>query len=280
MEKRSKNAKKVGRNLRISSGFSEYSHYEVIFLQKTGGPSKKLPATPLRHVFDTLTITALVLFCAFAALPLYAGDKAEEAAEPSAPAEAALQAPQHTVVVDAGHGGADGGAVGSKSGVVEAGLNLTVARLVQAGLEEAGVEVRLTREGEEALAEGKQADMQARKAIMNQPEVDLVVSIHMNKFTDPSVKGPMAFYMEGSEEGQKLAEMVIEAVCEAIGSPQRKANPGDYFIIRESPAPSVLVECGFLSNSEDEALLQQPAHQRKLAEGVIKGVLTYLQELE
>lgn len=280
MEKRSKNAKKVGRVLRISGSFSEYSHYEVIFLQKTGGPSKKLPATPLRHVLDTLTITALVLFCAFAALPLYSKEKPAAAEEPSAPAEAAIQAPQYTVVVDAGHGGADGGAVGSKSGVVEAGLNLTVARLVQAGLEEAGVEVRLTREGEEALAEGKQADMQARKAIMNQPEVDLVVSIHMNKFTDPSVKGPMAFYMEGSEEGQKLAEMVIEAVCEAIGSPQRKANPGDYFIIRESPAPSVLVECGFLSNSEDEALLQQPAHQRKLAEGVVKGVLTYLQELE
>ncbi len=192
--------------------------------------------------------------------------------------EAETEARAYTVVVDAGHGGADGGAVGSKTGVVEAGLNLAVASAVRDALEEAGVAVLMTRTDENALADTKQADMQARRAIMNTEGVDLVVSVHMNRFTDPAVSGPMAFYMKGSEAGQHLAELVIASVCEAIGRPVRSANPGDYFVIRESPAPSVLVECGFLSNAEDEALLQTEEHQQKLVRGIVDGVLAYLAE--
>ena len=101
------------------------------------------------------------------------------------------------MVVDPGHGGKDGGATGARTGIPEAGLNLTVSQLVQAGLESAGYQVILTRTDEDALAPDKQGDMAARKAIMNQSGVDVVVSIHMNKFSDPSVSGPMAFYMQG-----------------------------------------------------------------------------------
>ena len=72
------------------------------------------------------------------------------------------------------------------------------------------------------------------------------------------------------EVRQHLAELVIASVCEAVGRPVRSANPGDYFVIRESPAPSVLVECGFLSNAEDEALLQTEEHQQKLVRGIEK----------
>lgn len=265
----SENVVKVGVISLISGGFSEYSHYEVIRL-------RVLSRLPLRHILDTLCIVALVLFLAFAAMPLYRGSQLPSEDSALAASEPGELQKGYTVVLDAGHGGADGGAVGPKSGVAEAGLNLSVTKLVQAGLEKQGVRVILTRAGEEALAQGKQADMQARKAIMNEAGVDIVVSIHMNKFTDPSVKGPMAFYMKGSQEGQRLAELVINAVCEAVGSPARKANPGDYFVIRESPAPSVLVECGFLSNAEDEALLQDEAHQKKLAQGIVKGVMGYL----
>lgn len=264
----SKNVVKVGVISLISDGFSEYSHYEVIKL-------RMLSRLPFRHIMDTLCIVALVLALAFAAMPLYRGARLPGEGPALAASEPGELQKGYTVVLDAGHGGEDGGAVGSKSGVVEAGLNLSVVKLVQAGLEEQGVRVVLTRTDADALARGKQADMQARKAIMNGPGVDIVVSIHMNKFTDPSVKGPMAFYMKGSQEGQRLAEVVIQAVCEAVGSPVRKANPGDYFVIRESPAPSVLVECGFLSNAEDEALLQDEAHQKKLAAGVVKGVMDY-----
>lgn len=164
-----------------------------------------------------------------------------------------------------------------RTGIPEAGLNLTVSQLVQAGLEAAGYQVILTRGDADALGPDKQSDMAARKAIMNQPGVDLVVSIHMNKFSDPSVSGPMAFYMQGSQPGEALATQVIQALCTALDRPLRKANPGDYFVIRESTPPSVLVECGFLSNAQDETLLQDPAHQQKLADGIVAGVRAYLE---
>lgn len=232
-----------------------------------------------RHVLDTLSIIAFVLLAAFAALPLYGGgalpaalpQRALPSFGPAAPA------PACTIVLDAGHGGADGGAVGSCTGVAEAGLNLAVTELLAQKLQAAGLAVILTREDEKALAPTKQADMQARRAIMEQPGVDMVLSIHMNTFSDPSVKGPMAFYMVGSTAGEQLAQCVIAALCEATGSPLRKANPGDYFVLRAGSAPSVLVECGFLSNRGEEALLQDAAYQDSLAEGIAAGVLAYLE---
>ena len=101
-------------------------------------------------------------------------------------------------------------------------------------LEALGMEAILTRSDERALAEGKKADMAARGKIMNGEGVDLVVSVHMNKFTDPSVHGPMAFYMKGSAEGERLAKTVIDSITDELGAPRRIANPGDYYVIRES----------------------------------------------
>lgn len=265
----SKFSGKVGDASLISQGFKEYSHYEVILLRRLTTPA-------LRHVTDTLFVLALVIGLALAARPLYAS--AALPAPSALPAsEPGGQVPGFTIVVDPGHGGKDGGATGARTGIPEAGLNLTVSQLVQAGLEAAGYQVVLTRTGPDALGPDKQADMAARKAIMNQPGVDLVVSIHMNKFSDPSVSGPMAFYMQGSQPGEALATQVIQALCAALNRPPRKANPGDYFIIRESTPPSVLVECGFLSNAQDEALLQDPTHQQALADGIVAGIRAYLE---
>ena len=206
----------MGEDLLISQGFNEYSHYEVILLRRLTTPA-------LRHVADTLFILALVIGLALAARPLYASSalpipSALPASEPGG------QVPGYTIVVDPGHGGKDGGAIGARTGIPEAGLNLTVSQLVQAGLEAAGYQVILTRGDADALGPDKQSDMAARKAIMNQPGVDLVVSIHMNKFSDPSVSGPMAFYMQGSQPGEALATQVIQALCTALDRPLRKAN--------------------------------------------------------
>lgn len=184
-----------------------------------------------------------------------------------------------TVVVDAGHGGIDGGAVGTKSKVPEAGLNLAVAKLVEEKLLKSGVSVIMTRTDENALASGKKADMQARKEIMNMEGVTVVVSIHMNKFKDSTVHGAMAFFMPDSEEGQKLAQFVTDAVCLETGQNPRKAAKADFFMLRESPSPSVLVECGFLSNAAEEEKLLDPNYQEKLAAGIVKGILSYLKTL-
>lgn len=184
--------------------------------------------------------------------------------------------PKLIVVVDAGHGGVDGGAVGSKTGIVEAKLNLRYALALKAELEARGMTVVLTREDDRALSVGKKADMAARKRILNGSDANLVVSIHMNKFRDRAAAGPMAFYMKGSEEGQKLAGFVIASVCEALGRGARPANPADYFIIRESEPPAVLVECGFLSNAADEKILQTEEHMLTLIRGVADGIEAYL----
>lgn len=179
------------------------------------------------------------------------------------------------IVIDAGHGGSDGGAVGVDTNIQESGLNLKVAKLVESGLREAGFSVVMTREDDGAIGTTKNADMKKRRDIMRRDGVNAVVSIHMNKFSDRSIRGPMAFYMKGSAQGELLATAVIQNVCLSIGNPQRPANPGDYYVIRESIAPAVIIECGFLSNPGDEALLQDAAHQQKLADGIVAGIAAY-----
>ena len=202
---------------------------------------------------------------------------AENAVPVPAPSPAPTAAPRGTVILDFGHGGFDGGAVGIDTGVVEADLNLAVGLLTEAALIERGYTVILTRPDENALADTKNADMHARGEILSQP-ADCTVSIHMNKFKNRAVKGPMAFYQAGAEKGQRLAACVIRAITAALGLPDRQANPANNFVTRIPTAPSVLVECGFLSNAEDEKNLQDPAYQERLAEAIAEGVEAFLAE--
>lgn len=181
----------------------------------------------------------------------------------------------YAVVIDAGHGGADPGAIGTKTGVLEAELNLEVAKLLADELTCRGIYVIMTRTDENALGSTKRDDMERRRSIMRHESADIVISIHMNKFGDSTVSGPMAFYMKGSSEGRALAESVIARLCESIGRPTRAANPEDLFVLREPIVPSVLVECGFLSNPDDEAKLSQAEYQKKLAKGIADGVCDY-----
>ena len=200
---------------------------------------------------------------------------AKKPAPSLAPTPAPTLAPRGTVILDFGHGGFDGGAVGIDTGVVEADLNLAVGQKVEAALIARGYTVVLTRSDENALADTKNADMHLRGEILSQP-ADCTVSIHMNKFSDRTVKGPMTFYQAGADEGQHLSQCVIDAITEALGLPARKANPANNFVTRVPSAPSVLVECGFLSNSEDEKNLQDAAYQEKLAEAIASGVEAFL----
>ncbi len=176
---------------------------------------------------NTLLLSALVCIVGVFAARM-AEVKGGPPAETSAPGMAAEAAESPaaacTVVVDAGHGGVDGGAVGTRTGVVEAQLNLSVAMALREELAGRGVAVVMTREDGNALAGSKKEDMAARREIMNAEGVDLVVSVHMNRFGDASVSGPMAFYMEGSAEGRRLAEHVIAGVCGALGKSEAKRS--------------------------------------------------------
>jgi N-acetylmuramoyl-L-alanine amidase len=231
-----------------------------------------------------LTDRALAVLVLFAALALaWTGlsmDREAPSIEASSGAvEYEIPEGAFVIVVDAGHGGFDGGAVGTETGVAEAELNLKVAGLLRDELLSRGFFVIMTREGPEALAETKADDMQARKEIMQDERVKLVISVHMNKFRDRTVSGPMVFYMKGSSEGKAAADFIIASLCESLGRPARFSNPEDLFVLRVPQAPSVLVECGFLSNPDDERALVTEEYQKKLAEGIASGVSEYVGRL-
>lgn len=197
---------------------------------------------------------------------------------PCTPYELSAEPPKYFVILDYGHGGFDCGAVGHDTGVLESDLNLLVGERVARALEDRGCFVLRTRTGSDALAETKREDMAYRGAILCTEGADCTVSIHMNQFSDRSVKGPMCYYQAGAEEGKALAACVIDALCSALGREERPANPGNNFVTRLPSVPSVLIECGFLSNPEDERNLQDPAYQQLLADGIAEGVLRFLEQ--
>ncbi len=226
-------------------------------------------------------LSALVLLAAISLT--WAGLRGSAPKDAAVNASLSAEAPEPTalpddatvVVIDAGHGGFDGGATGAVTGAIEAELNLSVAEYLSNELTSKGYYVIMTRADSEALAETKKADMNRRSEIMRLEGVDVVVSIHMNKFGDPTVSGPMVFYMKNSAEGKALAESVMGSLCSELERPLRYANPEDLFVLREPTAPSVLVECGFLSNADDEAQLLDPAYRQRLAKAIAEGIDEY-----
>ncbi len=190
------------------------------------------------------------------------------------------------VVVDAGHGGIDGGVSGSKTKVKESDLNLAIALELRECLEEAGFAVTLTRKTDAGLygttAKGfKKRDMQRRKEIIAEAAPDLLISIHQNRYPSQKVRGGQVFYDKESVEGKELARLLQEklnALYKKEGAKERKITPAEYFMLRCAPCPSVIIECGFLSNEEDERLLQSPVFQRELAEKLTAGTLAYFEK--
>ncbi len=187
------------------------------------------------------------------------------------------------VVVDAGHGGIDGGVSGRTTKVKESELNLAIAMELAQVLEDTGFEVTLTRKTSAGLygttAKGfKKRDMQRRKEIIEAADPALVLSVHQNFYPSKATRGAQVFYSEESEGSAALAFAVqarLNGLYAEKGVRERKESKGEYFMLECYPCPSVIVECGFLSNAEDEALLQKSAWQERLAEGIASGVLDY-----
>ena len=192
-----------------------------------------------------------------------------------------------TLVVDAGHGGPDGGAEGA-DGTLEADLNLAVAKAVKREGVKRGYQIIMTRDSEEGLYEAenlekkwsKLGDMKARKTTMEQSGADAVITIHMNCFAqDHAVRGAQTFYPKsGNAEVLKVSEAIAESVQNQLnkklddGNSRVHMGKGDVYLLENPARPIVLVECGFLSNSRDLTNLKQPAHQQKLAACILDGV--------
>ena len=186
----------------------------------------------------------------------------------------------YTIAVDAGHGGIDGGSVGVNTKVTESELNLKIAKALKVHLESFGFNVVLTRENENGLYSAdaknlKKDDMEKRKKIITENKADMLVSIHMNSFSTAKEKGAQAFYYEGHENSKNLADCIQEQLFKNVPLAREHSNFGDYYILNCLPIPSVIVECGFLSNPENEELLIKESHQKLLAYNIFCGIVKY-----
>lgn len=184
-----------------------------------------------------------------------------------------LSSDKTIILLDVGHGGFDPGSIGMDTGVHEDELNLQVARFVAQKLGEKGYYVFMTRMGSYAVADTKNEDMRLRKEFMKLDIFDAAISIHMNSYpNDRSVDGTRLFYYKEGTKGQTLATIILDEICKATGQRNRGTNSGDLMVVREPVAPSALVECGFISNANEERLLANPNYQEKLAQAVADGV--------
>ncbi|HPT79001.1 MAG TPA: N-acetylmuramoyl-L-alanine amidase [Candidatus Atribacteria bacterium] len=181
------------------------------------------------------------------------------------------------IVIDAGHGGFDSGAV-SPSGTREDVLNLQVALKLQKLLTDNGAKVVMTRRNNDAIADNKSSDMKKRVEIIKSSDPDIVISIHMNKFGQSKYYGGQTFYLEGSTESKKLAELIQRKIRENLieGNTRQIKAVDNLLILKAVSAPSVVVECGFLSNPKEESLLKRSDYQDMIAWCIYNGILEYL----
>ena len=202
----------------------------------------------------------------------------------TAQAVSAFEDKSMRIVVDAGHGGIDGGVVGRTTGAKESDINLEIAYRLHEVLTDMGFDVTMTRKTSAGLydttARGfKKRDMQRRKEIIQKADPALIVSVHQNYYPSRSSRGAQVFYEKTSEGGKLLAEALqasLNTLYQEDGVKARSVMTGDYFILKCGDCPSVIAECGFLSNARDEELLLSEVFQRKLAESVAAGIVGYL----
>lgn len=182
-----------------------------------------------------------------------------------------------TVVIDSGHGGNDPGKIGVND-ALEKDINLKIAKLVQEQLEERGIRVVMTRTDDSNLAEEsdqnkKIQDMKARVNLINDEAPNLVVSIHQNSYHDENVHGAQVFYYSHSKEGETAANIMQKALQTVDPDNDRQAKAEDsYYLLKRTEAPTIIVECGFLSNWEEADKLITDEYQKELAEAIVQGI--------
>lgn len=185
----------------------------------------------------------------------------------------------HYVIIDAGHGGFDSGGIGKTTGISEASINLNIALKLKKLFESNGIGVIMTRYDSKSPANTKRQDMDIRKNIIQSNEHNLVISIHCNISLIPSRRGVQIFYgnKEKDYEYSNYLQKIINANLNVIYTNRGyDALEGDYFILKCSNAPSCIIECGFLSNEQDEKLLKTESYLNELCFQIFSGTIGYL----
>lgn len=209
----------------------------------------------------------------------------KEASEDAAlPATGEAPISGKTILIDAGHGGFDSGA--SVGDLLEKDLNLSVALKLRVFLKEQGATVVMTRESDistadESRANGtsaKVSDLKRRREMIEECKADAFVSIHMNKFPQQQYRGAQVFYAENSDESRMLGEYIQNSLLKTMNDGNMRAakkSNGSIYILKNAAVPSVIVECGFLSNSEESKLLQNNDYQHKIAFAICMGIFDF-----
>lgn len=190
---------------------------------------------------------------------------------------------QWTIVIDAGHGGNDPGKIGVNK-AKEKDVNLSIAKKLKKLLEKQDVKVVMVREEDTGLyTDGsnskKVEDMRNRCALIDEANPVCTVSIHQNSYHEGSIKGAQVFYYEHSADGKEIAECLQEHMIQGLDKTnhrQAKANDS-YYLLRKTKNPTVIVECGFLSNWEEAELLVTDKYQKKVAQAICDGIMEYLE---
>jgi N-acetylmuramoyl-L-alanine amidase len=228
-------------------------------------------------------VVCAALICVFALVWFFS--KGVSVTVPAS-ADAGENVNKKVIVLDAGHGGIDGGCV-SVNGVAEKGINLAIVQSLRDCFEIAGFEVICTREddrsihdsGVEGIGKQKLSDMKNRLEIMNRYDNALVLSVHQNQFTDPGYSGAQMFFPKDSAEGQRLAECMRSQFKELLQPKNmRETKPvgKEMYLMHNAKNTAVMVECGFLSNPQEAKLLESPDYQKKVAFTIFTGAKEYL----
>ena len=227
-----------------------------------------------------IRIAILSVFAIILAVAMF-NDKREDVPTVSLPVSG------KTIVIDAGHGKPDEGAQSSR-GTTEAETNLKIALKLQNLLEQSGSSVVLTRSDENAiydldaktLKEKKISDIHNRVKIGNESSADIFVSIHLNKIPQSQYDGWQTFYKSGNEQGKKLSESIQVSLNESIEKENKRVAKtiDNVYIVKHVEIPTTIVECGFLSNPEEEKKLLEDDYQNRLAWGIYNGIINYFYE--
>ncbi|AVX21404.1 MAG: N-acetylmuramoyl-L-alanine amidase family protein [Bacillota bacterium] len=196
------------------------------------------------------------------------------------PARAEPPLAGQVIMIDPGHGGIDPGAI--IDNIYEKDINLAVALQLAELLQQDGAEVVLTRSDDRdyypsnrCSLQDKRQDLTTRVEMAIAAGATLFISLHVNKDRHPGCWGSETYYYPGSAEGQRLAEAIQAQLKKVQPENRRPAKPGDYFLLRATPMPAVIVEMGFISNSRERALLLSPDWQKNLAMAIRQGIIDF-----
>ncbi|OPZ94221.1 MAG: Germination-specific N-acetylmuramoyl-L-alanine amidase precursor [Firmicutes bacterium ADurb.Bin419] len=232
---------------------------------------------------DKIVFAAIILAIAIAAFSFVSG------MEPETLKTTNNEPKSRIIILDAGHGGEDPGAVSEYNGVREKEINLYIASKVKELLEAENFKIIMTREddilqyaeGTTNIIQKRKQDLIRRKKMMDESGADLVVSVHLNKFTEAKYFGAQVFFPPNSPESKLAAECIQKSLRENVDPNNKREamlKKAEIIILKNLRTPTVIVECGFLSNAQEEQRLASVEYQDKLAVAIKEGIMKYYEK--